>query len=1249
MLDALAPAPAPGGATVVERMLRHARATPQRIAFTFVREDGREETLRCGELAERSQALAGSLAALLPQGALQGDRALLLFSPGLEFVLAFFACLRAGLVAVPAPLPRRHGGALHLRALLQDADPVLVLGTGDGASVLAPLLEGARARLACTDALAPPAGHPAMPLPTAGDLAFIQYTSGSTSAPRGVEVSHANLAANVDMIGAAFGFDENSVMASWLPPFHDMGLVGSIVAPAALGFRSVLMAPATFLRQPQRWLQAIAAYGATCAGAPDFAWDLCARRVTAAHKAGLDLSRLQVAYNGAEPVRAATLRALVEAFAGCGLRPEALFPCYGLAENTLLAAGGPRGRAPKVVAVSQARLEAGQVRDAAGDDPDARELVSCGPAAPGVTLLAVDPDSCRAAGPGRVGEIWIAGAAVARGYRGGHDEGAERALAFGARLADGSGPWLRTGDLGFLRDGELYVTGRLKDIVIVNGRNIYPQDVEAVVEEVAGFLETNRCAVFGLEESTEGGRGDDLRGGGHERLAIVAEADRRLVRIARSHDKDGGADGAGVAQLDALAQRIRSAVASRFGTTVELLAFVRPGAFPRTSSGKVQRARCKLLAARGELEIVYAARELHPRRRRADLPLAEQSRRSAAEMRDWLRRWAPRRLDSRLMDERRTMPPHVLLDLGNHGFLGMQAPLALGGKALAATDLLRLMEQLAAIDLTLATAVGVHNGLGLRPLLRFGAPTLRAGVVPQLAGGRQLAAFALTEPAAGANPLAMRTRAVRCPGGWRLSGDKHLIGLANWAGWITVVARALDEGGMALGTVALLVPDDAPGVHQEAEALTMGMRAMVQNALRFDAVFVPDVHVLGVPGAGMDVARDAMAFARLGIGALCVGAMKRCAQLMLRYASRREVAGGRLLDHPVTLARLDALTCAIAALEALVQALAAHDERGAGLPQEACMACKCVASELLWESADALMQLLGGRGYLEPNLAPLLLRDARVMRILEGPTEALYVHLGSGALDGGCLDFVAGELDAPALAQQARAALRSHGAACSAYAAGELCAWTLLAAAIPEGGPDSAAAGWVRRRWSALLAQLGQDGARAPVELLAGRIAAYAEAIGAPDQDAAGEGRERDPLLEPDWPQEAGEAPFAAPQMEPAAQHGTAVPAPVASASAADTRALVRRCLLAGLQDAGVETLGDDEPFTEAGLDSLAAVPVALELERQTGLAIGSELLYEYQTVTLLAAYIDARRDAGRDGGRDGGRAGAVAPAAPIA
>ncbi|MET0209909.1 MAG: AMP-binding protein, partial [Burkholderiaceae bacterium] len=664
-------------AFVLRQLERHARIAPERLAFTFLREDGREESLSNGELAACVDALAGQLA----REAAPGERALLLYPPGLAFVTAFFACLRAGLVAVPAPLPRRNEGERHLRALLVDADPALALALRQAVPGLAFVMDGGRTRLLCTDGLQSVSAQLPMVAPAA--LAFIQYTSGSTTAPRGVEVGHASLAANVAMIRAAFGFDADSVMVGWLPPFHDMGLVGSIVTPVSVGFRSVLMAPATFLRQPQRWLEAINTYRATCAGAPDFAWDLCARRTTLEDKARLDLSCLTVAYNGAEPVRAATVRRLFAAFADCGLRPGAIFPCYGLAEHTLLAAGGPRGQAPRTFSLSQSRLEAGQVREADRSDPDARELVSCGPPAPGVELRAVDPDSCRPAGPGRVGEIWLAGAAVARGYR---NAPSVAQAAFEARLADGVGPWLRTGDLGFVRDGELYITGRLKDLVIVNGRNIYPQDVEMLVEEVTGFLEPNRCAVFGVDD------------GGHERLSIVLEADRRLVRIARR----GRSDPASLGQIDALVGRIRSAVVSRFGTTVELLVLVRPGSFPRTSSGKVQRALCRALAAREELDVVYAARYPergpHPRRRSGDardLGAAEQSRSTAGEMRDWLRRWAPRRLDSRLMDERRTMPPHVLLDLGNRGFLGMQAPAALGGKALATGDLLRLMEQLA--------------------------------------------------------------------------------------------------------------------------------------------------------------------------------------------------------------------------------------------------------------------------------------------------------------------------------------------------------------------------------------------------------------------------------------------------------------------------------------------------------------------------------------------------------------------------
>ena len=1172
---------------LAQQLRERAARTPERIAYTFLRENGSEHDIGYAALAARVDALA----AHLRRHADPGSRALLLYPAGIDFIVAFFACLAAGVVAVPAAPANRARDAARLAGLVSDAAPALVLCAPEARAAT----NAALARAGCAAPLLDPAPATAdalLPLPPADSVAFLQYTSGSTGQPKGVEVTHANIAANVAAIGSAFGFHPDTVMVSWLPPFHDMGLIGSIVAPLAIGFRSVLMAPGAFLRRPSAWLEAVTRYRATCSGGPNFAWDLCLRRVGSGQRAALDLSSLEVLYNGAEPVRAATLARFADVFGACGLRPEAIFPCYGMAEATLLVAGGPRGRAPRTFTVDAAALERGAVAEVAPGQAGSRTLAGCGVPAPGVEVAVVDPARCVPAAMGAIGELWIAGPGVARGY---HGRAQDSAQLFGLRVAGAPAAltgarWLRSGDLGFVHAGEVYITGRCKDVIVVHGRKIHARDVEALAEDACAELAPNSCAAFALD------------GEENESLGLVVEAPRALVR------------GSGGGDVDALARRIRAAVVHGTGIPLHTLAFVLPGGFPRTTSGKVQRARCKEGLHKGSLPLLAM-------KWANSAPRMEGSAERADAVIGWLRGYAARRLDSRLADERRSLAPHVLLDFGARGLLGLQAPQGSGGLALATRDLVRVMAQLAAIDLTLATMVGVHNGLGLRPLLRFAPEPLRAHWLPQLAAGRQLAAYALSEPQAGSNPRAIGTRADRIDGGWRLHGEKHLIGLAAWAGVLTVFARAFDPAGRALGTVALLVPGDAPGLHLGPEALTMGMRAMPQSAVRFDGVFVPDAQVLGTPGAGMDVAQDAMGFARLGIGALCVGAMKRCLQLMTRYAARRDIAGGRLFDNPLTLLRLHELDCAIGAAEALVDALAGSIDDGAALPLDACSACKCVLSELLWEAVDRLMQMLGGRGYLETNLAPQLLRDARVLRILEGPSEALYAQLGALVrLPGnpiaqavercGAPDYLALLTNLPAQGSGAWQDGRN----------GEFAAWTLLAAAA-----RGAAAAWAARRLDALRRQVEAEGAAVadcpPAGALLARVAQHALAIGDVEQCAPGEAGGLDALLRQALAEVAEVA------IVPA-------PPPAAPSSLELVHACLRRWLReGGLGDAGMggaeglAAWGVDTPFSDLGIDSLASVPLALEIEQAGGVPVSAELLYDYPTVRLLAGYIDEQRE----------------------
>ena len=367
---------------------------------------------------------------------------------------------------------------------------------------------------------------------------------------------------------------------------------------------------------------------------------------------------------------------------------------------------------------------------------------------------------------------------------------------------------------------------------------------------------------------------------------------------------------------------------------------------------------------------------------------------------NWLRSYANKRINSRLIDERRCIPPYIVLDFGNQGLLGMQVEAKHGGLlALNNCDAVRVIEQLAGIDLTLATFVVINNFLGIRPIERYGTDHLKSDLLPLLATGRELASFALTEAIAGSNPRAMAAQAIsNQQGGWQLQGTKIWIGSASWAGAINVFVKLFDQNSKALGNTGFTLRQGTPELKHGKEAVTMGMRGIVQNPVHLDGVSVDPSNLLGEIGSGMTVAQDAMLFTRLAIGAKSVGAMKHCAQIMLRYADRRSIGTGGLLNNPVTIVRLSNLTAAITAVETLVYRIAQLLDQGVSIPLEAYIACKTSGPEFLWQAADHLIQLLGGRGYIETNIAPQILRDARIFRIFEGPTETLNMFMGSSLI-----------------------------------------------------------------------------------------------------------------------------------------------------------------------------------------------------------------------------------------------------------
>lgn len=559
--------------SVVHLLRERAEEMPDARSYTFLAK-GDATGLTFSDLEKRAR----SIAARLQQLGARGERVLLLYPQSTEYIAGFYGCLAAGAVAVPAYPPRMNRNLKRLEAIIEDARPKVVLTTEAVFRQIrdqfaeAPGL--ARLEWVVSDQVALDLADAWVdPNATRDTLAFLQYTSASTAAPKGVMVTHGNVLHNQALMKEALHHDRETVIVSWLPLFHDMGLIGVVLAGLYNGASCYLTSPAEFLKRPLIWLEAITRYRGTFSGAPDFAYQLCVDSIAPQEREGLNLSSWRAAFNGSEPVRAETVRNFTRAFAPYGFRSESMFPCYGLAEHTLFAAGGFGGD-PQ--AFSRTSLEAHHPRPATNGQH--AELVSCGTAFQDARLVIADPAGQRC-NEGMIGEIWLGGPSAARGY---WNQPKLSEETFRAQLSDGDGPFMRSGDLGFIHDGVLFVTGRMKDLIIVRGRNLIPQDIEQVVENCDPAIRPAFVAAVSVDA------------GQKERIVIAAE-----VRREARHDLD----------TDTLVSKICNAVAAEFTVEVSAVVLLRPGGLPKTSSGKTQRGAVRQGFLAGELNALSEWRD----------------------------------------------------------------------------------------------------------------------------------------------------------------------------------------------------------------------------------------------------------------------------------------------------------------------------------------------------------------------------------------------------------------------------------------------------------------------------------------------------------------------------------------------------------------------------------------------------------------------------------------------------------------
>ncbi|MDB9468877.1 fatty acyl-AMP ligase [Dolichospermum circinale CS-1225] len=545
---------------------QRANQTPNQLAYIFLKNrENQAQNITYQQLSQNSKNIAIKLQSLIPEG----SRALLLYPQGLEFINAFLGCLYAGIIAVPAYPPKRNQKMSRLAAIIKDAEPQIILTTSSILESikekLTDIVDSSAVQWLATDNLNNEEELSYIfPNISNDSLAFLQYTSGSTGTPKGVMISHGNIVHNSASIQKAFELTKKSVSVTWLPSFHDMGLIDGIIQPLYTGFLGVILPPESFLQRPILWLQAITKYRATHSGGPNLGYELCVEKISLEEQKNLDLSSWVSAYSGAEPIRRRTLENFITKFQSSGFQSQYFYPCYGMAEATLMITGGNIEDEPVYLNVQSELLENKIVLKADVERDNYQQMVGCGHTWLDTEIRIVDPETCTQCADNQVGEIWVSGSSIAQGYWHQPEKTIET---FQAKLVDmGERNFLRTGDLGFIQNGELFITGRMKDVIIIWGRNHYPQDIEYSVQQSHKALSLDCGAAFTVEVNHQ------------EKLVIVQEVERTYLRKLA---------------VDEIVSAIRETVALNHGLQVYAILLIKPASIPKTSSGKIQRHACR--------------------------------------------------------------------------------------------------------------------------------------------------------------------------------------------------------------------------------------------------------------------------------------------------------------------------------------------------------------------------------------------------------------------------------------------------------------------------------------------------------------------------------------------------------------------------------------------------------------------------------------------------------------------------------